>query len=1146
MNIRKLKYGLGIVAMAIVAATTMPSCTDERFDLPDYTISGEDVTISVPIHFPEMDKKTRASLDESSLNRVESLWIRTYSADTGEATSNWLKLIPSTTDTEVPHNVDLDTKSGSSYIVGVANVENMGVTKDDITTQKPLSELLDAADTWTQFLNISVVSPSSFADVYAPAPPLTMAGCFTNIQVKGEHPDASNLADWQKRDFQAYFIPAQKGTFDITDGAIHLRRLVSHLTFNIIPADGLEVTVNSYQVVNAPKFSWLYERPANTVPGEGANFGDLATSQEDATNYYADIPQYGSQYISQSSVTIDGAERACSTFDFWQAENKHTGLETCNTYPERDKVSASDKTLFTSLTGDTWTANNEASYVLISCTVDYDDQINVDSEGGILRDDDTSGTPVYRTGNATYLVHLGYIGNSAEETRAKDFNCYRNVNYTYNLHVNGLNDIRLDAYADDETYHGEEGLVSDLQYATIELDAHYHAFNIQLTQTELNDPEFGFIITTYENGNMITLSDRNTQRTTNVSDKEILEMGSTTSVIPAKYYNWIELRPADGPNELQEYRPRYGKYADGKTFLLTELKGGWNSMNANMRSTSGYYTVFVNEYTYEPMYTGGTTPYANEQWDGNSNNGKPQWMGYVNQNPRRFYIRVTQSTSPDGNSVYSRSKYGISQNSIQTYYSDNVFTPLNDDDENNVIPPGTAIGIERVNETEGLNLRHNFEGGNSANNGRWNVAQWLQNKNTVTEASDLSINSSDEDSRPSWSSFINQTAPMEVGAVNDNRAQGGTALPARTIASGNPVKLPKVNTLSGQTATFNDPQGNGDYYIEAINACMSRNRDNNGNGRIEPDELRWYVPAMGKYLRLIIGNNSLTDPLMDYSKITKLPYVNNHAWASTGSITNDFYSRYMFVASNNERCVLWGMEGTSTSTYTEPSRWTGAMNESEAIINSTWLIRPWQVRCIRNLGSDMRTVTPTEKVTMAYKHDDVNRTFKMLYYDVASKRPNAYTSNGTGGMPLHDITSPYNMIYSGGFKYDDQDIQVTTANLPSATGYADYINSNPCASRNRETGETGWRIPNQKELTIMRNALLFEDYIGRPNTTWLSCTVNYFNYNTGTGNTSTTDKYLLIVTPPQGTQLTTNNYNNGYNVNVSSGVYIRCVKDIDN
>ena len=113
-------------------------------------------------------------------------------------------------------------------------------------------------------------------------------------------------------------------------------------------------------------------------------------------------------------------------------------------------------------------------------------------------------------------------------------------------------------------------------------------------------------------------------------------------MIDPKYYNWIELRPTTGQDVLAQYRPRYG--GDGSTFLLTDLKGGWVNMTAAMRSTSGWYTVFVNEYTYEPMYTG-TDGYADEQWNGTG--GRPNWMGYVNQNPRRFYIRVTQSTSPE-------------------------------------------------------------------------------------------------------------------------------------------------------------------------------------------------------------------------------------------------------------------------------------------------------------------------------------------------------------------------------------------------------------------------------------------------------------------------------------------------------------------
>ena len=73
-----------MVFLAVMAS----SCADRRFeDLPDYTVSGQPVKLKVPLLLPRMDEKTRGSLSENQLNRVESLWIRTYNAETGLATS---------------------------------------------------------------------------------------------------------------------------------------------------------------------------------------------------------------------------------------------------------------------------------------------------------------------------------------------------------------------------------------------------------------------------------------------------------------------------------------------------------------------------------------------------------------------------------------------------------------------------------------------------------------------------------------------------------------------------------------------------------------------------------------------------------------------------------------------------------------------------------------------------------------------------------------------------------------------------------------------------------------------------------------------------------------------------------------------------
>ncbi|MDE6085830.1 MAG: hypothetical protein K2G40_05455 [Muribaculaceae bacterium] len=920
-----------------------------------------------------------------------------------------------------------------------------------------------------------------------------MVGCFSDVKVGGTHPEPTRIDEWQEKNFQKYFIPAQNGTVDLsTQGAIHLRRLVSHINFNIKPGnENISVTVNSFRVMNAPRYSWLCERPA--IDSElTTNFGDQATSEDDAKNYYVDVPQYGSQFITENA---DGS----SSFDYWQGENKHTG--NADNYGDRGQKTGDTNPHFTALTdGNDWSVNNEASYALVNCTIEYKDRINVDDKGVIVTGD---GSEVRRTGEVTYLIHLGAIGNDFN-----DFNCFRNVNYTYNVTVNGVDDIRVDAFADDETSHNEEGLVVDLEQATINIDSHYAVFNIQLTENELRDTEFGFIIITYENGEQFTITDANDQPQSNV----ILNSTDGTNSgkeIDKKYYNWIELRPTTSENVLAEYKPRYGNNADGSTFLLTDLKGGWDNMRTGMISETGWYTVFVNEYTYEPMYTG-QEGYADETWN---REGRPTWMSYVNQNPRRFYIRTTQSVSPDGNSIYARSKYGISQQSMMTYYS-----------EQNVTEEGTAIGIERDNETLGMNLRRTFGGGTSTSNGRWNTGMWLNNGSTTS--TNLSINNGSANNRPQWEYYINIEKALTVPEVASTRLQGGPAIPGRTWCI---QGLPSVDAESPGT-TFSDPQSNSQYNIEAINACMSRNRDNNGNGRIEPDELRWYVPAMDQYLAMMLGSNSLTEPLMEYESIPSLPRYtttgNTYSWVTgtNGNYDNSYCSRYMLVSSNNNRSQMWLMEGTSTSDY-------GAYSGNQT--------HPWIVRCIRNLGTDLRSVNEEVKVIPAYSHNETNHTFAMTYYDLASIRTIQYSGNGNsaGQMPIHTIPDSENSTYYG-FEYSTTDFQVPAANRPTLTfnsSMIDYINTNPCATIMAGSG-TGWRVPNQEELTIMRNAGLIS---GGTHDMWMSCTVNYFNTN-GIGSLDDVDnKYFLVVTPSQGTQATPSNVGNAGN-----NVFIRCVRDI--
>ena len=46
-------------------------------------------------------------------------------------------------------------------------------------------------------------------------------------------------------------------------------------------------------------------------------------------------------------------------------------------------------------------------------------------------------------------------------------------------------------------------------------------------------------------------------------------------------------------------------------------------------------------------------------------------------------------------------------------------------------------------------------------------------------------------------------------------------------------------------------------YTTVAKACLSRNRDLNGNGEIDSNEVRWYLPGVEQYRALFFGQNAL-------------------------------------------------------------------------------------------------------------------------------------------------------------------------------------------------------------------------------------------------------------------------------------------------
>ena len=92
--------------------------------------------------------------------------------------------------------------------------------------------------------------------------------------------------------------------------------------------------------------------------------------------------------------------------------------------------------------------------------------------------------------------------------------------------------------------------------------------------------------------------------------------------------------------------------------------------------------------------------------------------------------------------------------------------------------------------------------------------------------------------------------------------------------------------------------------IEGRYACLTRNRDFNGDGEISGDELRWYTPSLDQVLGIWVGEPGLPSA-------ESALYTNDTQNLSTDK-KFDSNSQYpIFTSSEQKGRVVWGEEGCS-------------------------------------------------------------------------------------------------------------------------------------------------------------------------------------------------------------------------------------------
>lgn len=632
-------------------------------------------------------------------------------------------------------------------------------------------------------------------------------------------------------------------------------------------------------------------------------------------------------------------------------------------------------------------------------------------------------------GDLSYTVHLGDFTHNMS-----DFSVAANSNYEYTLTIKGVNNFIAESQKNGDDP-GSEGVVIFKGTDILEVDCHYEARVMKFSMSELNQ-----IINVDKYGYILKIQTAFCETISMIVDGN------------GNIYDAAEFKTHSNPTVLTTVGAD-GMPVDVSKILISgnEADFGWVRFVKN----TGYYSSY-----YTPSQRPGCKVSSSHAisdvcaYPGKDNTqtifeflrdlykaGKEQTASYFNATGSSVYVTcfVDENYYPDKNWT----EYVNKSEPRRMYFANELF--VSEDGQSSFAKAKYVVSQKSI---------------------------WTFYKLDPT------------------------LKPFGLESVSEEKAQG-----VNVVSGTNRLEEPwdgrasaiSNNRNKGFYASSTKSTGKQDIYKDAYKACMSRNRDEDGDGTINENEIKWYLASVDQYKGMWAGEEAF-DADARLFKATESEWTDlKTAFDSNGGNNNGALKKWHYFTCSSAD-TFWAEEGCATGT------------DGSATM----------VRCIRTLASNSHGLESAETY-YSYKDDVV----ELKLNDVALR-----THQSGGFQTYFERGKDSNKLYK---KFKIASANLTggpyskTQVISTAKG-SGFINASDDVCQKAAGYGGSWRVPNQRELSIM-------SAVNKNLTDLYSCTsftgVQSGYYKGGTGN-----EYGFVLA---GTQMT---------VAISTTYNVRCVMDV--